>query len=185
MSIQKIDALDELPTSRLLTMIIRCETRSCGLLGAHVTPLTLPRTRVVEAAPAGGASLAQTRCFTEFAHRPRMSRWLGVRFFLPAVNRWWARCLADAKGPILCECDTGARVHAALFAPGCDFVAPHGEMWGPSTTTMASRVRAFIGAGRRPSPRLGFVNRPSRVEIHQGELDAMGRLIRYDIDLEV
>jgi hypothetical protein len=147
-------------------------------------PLALLRTNAVQAALVGGASFAQIRCFSEFPRRPWLSRWLGLRFFLPVVNRWLARHRADAKKPVFHEYDTGARVHAALLGLGYGFVALPDELWRTVYHYHGVTRASFRWSRQKIAERLGFVKRSSRVELHQGEVDARHRLGRYGIDLE-
>ncbi|HEY0232304.1 MAG TPA: hypothetical protein VGC55_13710 [Dokdonella sp.] len=147
-------------------------------------PLTLLRTRAVQAALAGGASFVQMRRFTEFPHWPRLSRWLGLRFFLPIVNRWQARRLAEAKRPVFHEYDTGARMHSVLLGLGYGFVALPGEMWATVYHYHGVTRASFRWSRQKIAERLGFVNRSSRVQLRQGELDAKHRLARYGIEME-
>jgi hypothetical protein len=96
-------------------------------------PLVLLRTQAVRRARAGGASFAQRRDFAEFPGHPLLSRWAGMRLWIPGLRDLLPPRHAaggDPAAPAFVEHDTGALVHAELLAEGLRFAALDESLWG-------------------------------------------------------
>jgi len=147
-------------------------------------PLTLLRTQAVRAALESGASFAQTRRFTEMPGHPRLSRWMGMRFFLPGINRWQARRLAEDKKPIFHEYDTGALMHETLRAQGYDFIGLPNALWQKVHHYHGATRASFRWSRQKLAERLGLIRKPEGSESDRDVLDAKKRLAAYGIDGE-
>lgn len=147
-------------------------------------PLTLLRTRAVQAALESGASFAQARRFTEMPNHPRLSRWMGMRFFLPGINQWQARHLAEGKEPIFHEYDTGALMHETLRALGYDFVRLPNALWERVHHYHGATRASFRWSRQKLAERLGLIRRPNGSESDRDVLDAKKRLAAYGIEAE-
>ena len=110
-------------------------------------PLALLRADAIRDALAAGASFIQRRDFVEFPDYPRLSRWLALRFWLPAVRSIRPRQRVGAgRSPAFIEFDTGARIHAGLVARGHHLVALPDTAW--------QQVDHFHGVSRADNRRL-------------------------------
>jgi hypothetical protein len=116
-------------------------------------PLVLLRTLAIRHELGRGVSFAQERMFTELPNAPRLSRWLGYRFWVPGLRRVrsvapFARMPDRASKaesiPAFVEFDTGARMHAALKAQGLAFASLDAALW--------PGVRHFHGITRARLP---------------------------------
>lgn len=77
-------------------------------------PLVLLRTEAMRAARAAGESFLQRREFLEVPGHPALSRWLGLRFWIPGLRNLRRRG-GDAPGDAaFLELDTGAAMHRRL-----------------------------------------------------------------------
>jgi hypothetical protein len=97
-------------------------------------PLVHLATRPVRAALQAGASFLHQREFVELPGRPRLSRLLATRFWMPGIGAHAAATragatFADSK-PAFVEYDTGARLHRQLAQDGYRYAEIDKKLWG-------------------------------------------------------
>jgi hypothetical protein len=127
-------------------------------------PLTLLRLAPVQEQLHRGVSFAQRRDFLEFPGHPRLSQWLGYRYWLPGLRSLWPPASARASDtaeqplPAFVEHDTGARMHHALTQSGHPFAALDVGLWGDVRHLHGVTRAGVSGRLHRLARRIGLLS---------------------------